>query len=169
MKQRRGLGLPMAILIAALVSACAAGLLVLTGHSSGTALSNRALVDSAVTTRVAGDVSNELAQVLSYSPDNTQATEKAAASALVDKAAGQYQMLFAEVRQQAPAQRIALTTRVVRTGVVTLSGDRADLLVFLDQTTSRQGRPTGQPIAAQLSITARLRSGHWRIADIRSS
>jgi Mce-associated membrane protein len=168
--RRRGLSLSLAVVVAALVSACAAGLLYASRHiGGGTASGNRALVDSSGTNRVLGDVSDVLTQVLSYSPDDTTTTEKAAAIDLVGHAADQYRSLFSLVKQQAPVQRLALTTRVVRAGVTSLTGDTASLLVFLDQTTSRQGKPSGQGVAAQLAITASLRGGHWRIADIRAS
>ena len=56
---------------------------------------------------------------------------------------------------------------MVRAGVVSLTGDRARLLVFLDQTAQRAGA-AATTAAAQLSVTAHLVGGHWRISDLKA-
>ncbi|MFB4317887.1 hypothetical protein [Actinomadura sp. 21ATH] len=159
------------VLAAALIVALAAGgVLAFTEKQRGASPSaNRALVDAEATAKVVGDVSNALVKVLSYQHGDVAATEKAAAQLLEGKAAGQYRALYGQVKAQAPAQRLTLTTRVVRAGVTRLSGDTAHLLVFLDQVSTRNGKPAGGTAAAQLAITARLRDGQWRITEIRSS
>ncbi|MFI1956886.1 hypothetical protein ACH46L_03090 [Streptomyces althioticus] len=126
---------------------------------------NRALTDTEATSRVAGDVGSALARVFSYTPDGTAAAERSARTALDGKAARQYTALFDRVRQDLTAQRVTLSTRAVRTGVVELDGDRARLLVFLDQT-SRRGEDAATTAAAQLAVTARLEDDRWRIVDI---
>jgi Mce-associated membrane protein len=131
-------------------------------------VANRALVDNTATTLVIGEVGDALTRVLSYSYTNTAATEQAAGDVLAGTAYRQYKALFPQVVQQAPAQELTVTTRVVRAGVIRLSGDTAQLLVFLDQLVSRRGQPTGTVAAAQLSITAQRREGHWRITDIQA-
>ncbi|MFI9104101.1 hypothetical protein ACIGXA_26640 [Streptomyces fildesensis] len=131
------------------------------------ATSNTALTDTGATSRVIGDVSNTLGKVFSYTPEDTQATELAARELLAGTAAGQYEALFGQVKQQVAAQKLTLTTHVVRAGVVRLDGDSAQLLVFLDQTAERKGRKA-TTAAAQLSVTARFHDGHWQITDITS-
>lgn len=126
---------------------------------------NRALTDAEATSRVAGDVGNALARIFSYTPDGTAAAERSARTALDGKAARQYTALFDRVREDLTAQRVTLSTRAVRTGVVELDGDRARLLVFLDQT-SRRGEDAATTAAAQLTVTARLEDDRWRIVDI---
>ncbi|AXI86549.1 hypothetical protein SAM9427_12125, partial [Streptomyces sp. ETH9427] len=126
---------------------------------------NRALTDTEATSRVAGDVGNALARIFSYTPDGTAAAERSARTALDGKAARQYTALFDRVREDLTAQRVTLSTRAVRTGVVELDGDRARLLVFLDQT-SRRGEDAATTAAAQLTVTARLEDDRWRIVDI---
>jgi Mce-associated membrane protein len=132
------------------------------------ATGNEALTDSEATSQVTGDVSNALGKIFAYTPDDTRSTELAARDLLEGTAAAQYEKLFTRIRQQVADQRLTLTTRVVRAGVVSLTADRATLLVFLDQTARRAGGPaTGA--AAQLSVTARLDSGgHWRITDLKA-
>ncbi len=129
---------------------------------------NRALTDAETTSVVIGDVSNGLSKIFSYAPDSTATTEQAAADVLGGAAANQYRTLFAQVKEHAAAERLTLTTHVVRAGVTRLSGDTAQLLVFLDQVIVRKDRPKGTSAAAQLSVTARLESGHWRIVEIHA-
>lgn len=129
------------------------------------ATSNRALTDSAATTQVAGDVTNALGKVFSYSPGNTAATKESAQRLLAGKALQQYAALFGQVEKQSADQKLTLTTHVVRAGVTRLTPDSARLLVFLDQVYEREGK-AASTAAAQLSVTAQLRSGRWTITDI---
>lgn len=105
------------------------------------ATSNRALTDSEATTRVAGDVSNALGKVFSYSPQATAVTKESAKQLLAGKALQQYAALFGQVEKQAADQKLTLTTHVVRAGVTRLTDDSAHLLVFLDQVYEREGKP----------------------------
>ncbi|TDC81162.1 hypothetical protein [Actinomadura sp. 7K507] len=129
---------------------------------------DRAVLDEVATTEVTGDVSTALGKVFSYAADDIAATESAAARELSGSALKQYRQIFGQVKRQAPAQRVTLTTRVVRAGVVSLTGDTARLLVFLDQTATRAGEAAGTPAAAQLAVTARRDHGHWTITDLKS-
>ncbi|MEU9651240.1 hypothetical protein AB0E00_20285 [Streptomyces sp. NPDC048110] len=138
---------------------------------------NQALTDTEATTRVAGDVGSALARVFSYTPDGTAAAERSASTVLDGRAARQYETLFARVRDDLTDQRVTLSTRAVRTGVIELDGGRARLLVFLDQT-SHKGKGKGKDkdkgdaeattAAAQLTVTARLDGDQWRIVDIKA-
>ncbi|MFK4797703.1 hypothetical protein ACI3K5_03305 [Streptomyces sp. MPA0124] len=136
---------------------------------------NQALTDTEATTRVAGDIGNALARVFSYTPDGTAAAERSANTVLDGRAARQYETLFARVREDLTDQRVTLSTRAVRTGVIELDGGRARLLVFLDQA-SRKGTGEGKgkgdaeatTAAAQLTVTARLDGDRWRIVDIKA-
>ncbi|WP_406457227.1 hypothetical protein OG782_32745 [Streptomyces sp. NBC_00876] len=131
------------------------------------ATSNRALTDSQATTRVAGDVTNAIGKVFSYSPEATAVTKESAKQLLAGKALQQYAALFGQVEKQAADQKLTLTTHVVRAGVTRLTHDSAHLLVFLDQVYERKGKAASRA-AAQLSVTARLRDDHWTIVEIAS-
>jgi Mce-associated membrane protein len=157
-------------LVLALVLALAGGVLLVRASQirGSAAAENRALTDVERTEMVIGDVSNSLGKVFSYSYTNTAVTEQAARDVLAGRAFNQYQTLFGQVKQRAAAQRLTLTSRVVRAGVVRMTGDTAQLLVFLDQTVHRKDKPNGMTAAAQLSVTARLSDGHWQIVDIQA-
>jgi Mce-associated membrane protein len=146
-----------------------AGILLYAGRQlkDPAASGNRALTDTAATDQVSGDVSNALSRIFAYTPDDTRSTAQAARDLLAGRAATQYQELFGRIRQQVADQKLTLTTRVVRAGVVSLTSDRARLLVFLDQTAQRAGaEPTSA--AAQLSVTAEYTGGRWRITDLKA-
>ncbi|KPC81252.1 MULTISPECIES: hypothetical protein [Streptomyces] len=131
------------------------------------ATSNRALTDTAETTRVVGDVSSALGKVFSYSPQGTAATRESAKRLLAGEALRQYAALFGQVEKQAGDQKLTLTSQAVRAGVTRLGTRSAHLLVFLDQVYEREGKPA-TTAAAQLSVTAELRGGRWIIVDITS-
>ncbi|HWU07035.1 MAG TPA: hypothetical protein VN520_11740 [Streptomyces sp.] len=131
------------------------------------ATANRALTDTAETTRVAGDVSSALGKVFSYSPQSTAVTKEAAKRLLAGKALKQYAALFGQVEKQAADQKLTLTSQAVRAGVTRLGTGSAHLLVFLDQVYEREGK-AATTAAAQLSVTAELRGGRWVIVDITS-
>ncbi|MFF4094996.1 hypothetical protein ACFYYY_14315 [Streptomyces sp. NPDC001834] len=155
-----------AVLLAVALLAAGAGLLFKARQLRDTpAADNLALTDTAATARVVGDVSNALGTVFSYGPRDTGATKESARRYLGGKALQQYAALFGQVEKQARDQELTLTTRVVKAGVTRLTGTGAHLLVFLDQVHERRGRPA-TTAAAQLSVTAELRGGHWRIVDI---
>lgn len=158
-----------AVAVALVFAVAGGGLQYLASRARHTpANANRALVDAEATSVVVGDVSNGLGKIFSYTPDSTAITEQDAASILAGPAATQYRTLFAQVKQHAVAEHLTVRTHVVRAGVVRLSGRTAQLLVFLDQVIIRKDRPKGMSAAAQLSVTARLDAGHWRIIDIHA-
>ena len=128
--------------------------------------SNSALVDTGRTAEVSAAVSSALNQIFSYSYDKTEVTEQAAKAVLRGDALATYDKLFAEVRDKAPEQKLVLTTRVVSSAVQSLEGDRARLLVFLDQSATRVDTNTTTAAAAQLSVTAKREGGHWVITDM---
>ncbi|MFJ4439218.1 hypothetical protein [Streptomyces sp. NPDC088923] len=132
-------------------------------HTSGAA--DHALTDAAASDRVAGDVGSALARIFSYTPDGMAGIERSAKAVLAGKAARQYEALLGKVRDDVRTQRVTLSTRSVRVGVVSLRGDSAHLLVFLDQT-ARRGDAKPTTSAAQLSVTARLDNGVWRVVDL---
>jgi len=144
--------LPAAVWSAALGFGCAA----LLGRPGPAA--DRAVVDPAATARVTTQVDSTLSRILSYTPQDTTATALAARTLLSGTASAQYQTLFAQVKGQIGSQRLTVTTKVTHSGVVSL-------LVFVQQTAQRQGA-AASTVDGQLSVTARLIDGQWRISDM---
>ncbi|WP_020668692.1 hypothetical protein [Amycolatopsis nigrescens] len=134
----------------------------------GPAANNTALVDSETTTAVLGQVNDALGRIFSYSFDNPAPTEEAAGQLLTGRAKDQYEQLFAQVRTQAPAQKLTLRSQPAVSGVKLLDGDRATLLAFLDQSSTRADTGSSSVGAAQLSVTAERHGGRWLIADLQA-
>jgi Mce-associated membrane protein len=140
-------------------------LLVLAGRAnSGPASGNQALTNAARTRQVTDAVSAGVAGIYSYTYTDLAATTRTAHQVLAGQAAAQY----AELSRMLPAavsERITVVTKVTEVGVRSLTGDSATLLVFLQQATTRDGKPAGS-VPAQLQVTAHLVRGRWLITGI---
>nr|CEL16661.1 putative integral membrane protein [Kibdelosporangium sp. MJ126-NF4] len=121
-------------------------------------------VDTQAMTEVNGQVKAGLEKIFSFSYDKVD--PNVAHDVLAGSAVGEYDKLIQQVRAEAPAQKLVLATRVTTTGVKSIDGDRAELLVFLDQVATRvdTGKTSGS--AAALSITAEKQDGSWRIVSL---
>lgn len=126
---------------------------------------NAALVDAGRTTAVVDEVSDAIRSVFSYDHGDTDRTEQSARQVLAGEAVRQYTALFGRVKQQAVDQKLVFTTSVRSVGVVELTGDRARLLVFVDQQTLRSGEPQTSR-SGQLEVVAEFSEGHWRVTGI---
>lgn len=162
----RRVAVALGVLAALLVGAGTWALVAANDLRSSGAAENSALVDTGRTAEVSAAVSSALNQIFSYSYDRTEVTEEAATAVLRGDARETYDRLFAQVRDKAPGQKLVLTTRVVYSAVQSLEGDRARLLVFLDQSATRVDTNTTNAAAAQLSVTAKREGGHWVITDM---
>lgn len=158
--------------MAALAIACAITatvLLVTAGPSpSAAADTNQAVVDRTRTAQVVGQVDTDLEHVLTFDYRNPQATRTAAQQALVGEALQQYDVLFTALQQKAGAQKLVLTAKVVSSGVTILDASRAQLLVFLDQTSTRASDGSTSTSAAQIRITAVEQGGVWKISKLET-
>jgi len=134
------------------------------------ATGNSALTDTARTSEVKGTIAQAVNAVFSYNFADTARTDDAAKRVLTGQAVQQYATMLAQVRAQAPAQKLVLTTTVTDTGVELLDGDRARLLVFADQTntsTAKSAAPAATTYAAAMfAVDAVHQDGTWKIATI---
>ena len=169
---RRGWTSVPVLTMIALALACAivaTVLLVSAGPSASAATdTNQAVVDRTRTAQVVGQVDTDLEHVLTFDYRNPQATRTAAHQALVGEALQQYDVLFTALQQKAGAQKLVLTAKVISTGVTILDGSRAQLLVFLDQTSTRSSDGSTSTSAAQIRITAVEQGGVWRISKLET-
>ncbi|MGW5718188.1 hypothetical protein ACWEVP_18625 [Amycolatopsis sp. NPDC003865] len=129
---------------------------------------NTALSDVAGTAEAGKQISAALGTLFSYRYDDPAKNERAAKDLLAGPALAQYDQLFGQVRKLAADQKLVVTSTAVASGVKLLDGDRAALLVFLDQAGTRGDgqRSTG---AAQLSVTAERVAGKWRVTGMSAA
>jgi Mce-associated membrane protein len=127
---------------------------------------NTALTDPAATSAVRSQIDSAVQTIFSYNYANTGATSQAAQNLLTGAAITQYNSLFKLVRQQAPAEKLVVTTTVTNSGVELLTGGQARVLIFVNQQDTRAG--TGQTSygGAMLAVTAVLQDGRWKIENI---
>jgi len=136
-----------------------------TARSSGP-LANQAFVDSAATAELVGQVTNAMTTVYSYDYTTLPANEAAANGVITGKFATEFPRVFAPVKQLAPQEQAVLKSTVPAAGVTMLQGDRARLLMMVDQTGTRGAakEPTGA--TARLVVDAQKVDGRWKIAEV---
>jgi len=128
---------------------------------------NTALTDISRTSEVKGQISEAVGAVFSYTYASPGKSDLAAQKFLTGKAVQQHKDMLAEVRAQAPKQKLVLTTTVTESGVELLDGDRARLLVFADQSNTRTGKDEETTYAAAMFAVDAVRRGDtWLIAAI---
>jgi Mce-associated membrane protein len=127
---------------------------------------NTALIDRSTTHKVEADVTQAVNAIFSYSYADTARTRAAAQRLLTGQAIRQYDRLFVLVQQQAPAQKLVVTTRVTSIGVEFLTGGRARLLVFANQQDTRAGTAQTSYGGAMFAVTAVQVNGSWKIENI---
>ncbi|TYL55381.1 hypothetical protein FXB39_03285 [Nocardioides sp. BGMRC 2183] len=124
---------------------------------------NHAVVDATGTAEVQAAVSQILVRVFSYDYSDPEPTQRAAETLLAGDAREEYELLFENLRQQAPDQELMLSAQVQVTAVQQLSDDAATLLVFLDQASQRTTDEQSSVSAAQLSVDAERVDGVWKV------
>ncbi|MCX4768447.1 hypothetical protein OG322_03240 [Streptomyces sp. NBC_01260] len=128
---------------------------------------NTALTDISGTSEVKGQITEAVGAVFSYNYASPARADTAVKTYLVGKAVQQHKDMLADVRAQAPKQKLVLTTTVTESGVQLLDGDRARLLIFADQSNTRTGKSQETTYAAAMfAVDAVRRGGTWRISAI---
>ena len=135
-------------------------------RSEGADANNQALIDTAKSSEVVGHVRDAIEKSLSYNYTDLDSTAKAVDANLSGQARCEHEQLFGEVRKLAPEQKLILTTRVVQIGVVRLDGDRAELLVMVDQTSTRADQNQTAASASQFVTRAERQGGTWKITQL---
>lgn len=126
---------------------------------------NRALTDADASAEVTDQLRTAVERVFSYDHADLDATARAVDRYLTGDARCAYDVMFGQVREAAPAQRIVLRTEVRELALAELTGEEARALVFIDQTVSRGG---GAPssASAQFQLTARLDGDTWQVTSL---
>ncbi|HEY1617425.1 MAG TPA: hypothetical protein VGG25_07390 [Streptosporangiaceae bacterium] len=151
------------VMLAVVAALC--GVKAASARSAGST-QNVALTDAAATSAVQRQVTSAVNTIFSYNYANIGATRSAAQRLLTGPAIRQYNTLFRLVQQDAPAQRLVLTTKVTSVGVELLIGNRARLLIFADQQDTRAATHQSSEAGAMFAVNAVRRDGRWKIDSI---
>jgi Mce-associated membrane protein len=161
-----------------LLPACLAGVAVVLGGlavwfaveagntGSGVNEQNIALLDTAATTKVNKQIDAAVNTVFSYNYADTAKTKAAAQSLLTGKAIAEYNSLFKLVAQDAPSEKLVLTTTVTNSGVSMLTGNRAQVLIFANQQDTGGSTRSTTDAGAMFSVDAVYQGGGWKIDGI---
>lgn len=125
-----------------------------------------ALVDSATTSAVNGQVREAVEKSFSYNFADVAATEKAARELLTGRALCQYNAVFGPVKEIAPQQKLVVSVRVVSSAVSSLKDGKATVLVFADQVTTRTTDNQSGGGTAMLRVSAVDDGGRWKIDNL---
>lgn len=169
-EERSGIRSPIAALVALLAVVVIASGLAVWFRGEAEQLRNRAgndaLVDVVGTAQVLSHVDEALEAVYSYDFARLDENERTARELITEGFSDDYRMLFEEVRQLAPDQPAVVSAVVANSAVRLLDGDRAIVVAFIDQQTTR-GVDTEQfAVPARLTVTAERVDDRWKIAAI---
>jgi Mce-associated membrane protein len=129
--------------------------------------SNTALLDVARTAQVKDQVSAAAESLFSYDFNNIAKTQNAAKDLLQGAdVTKKYNALMGDVQRLAPAQKMVVTCKVTRSGVISLNGDLARVMLFIDQTSTRTDTKQTTAGSAQLHVNAQFADGKWKITDM---
>jgi Mce-associated membrane protein len=162
-----------ALAVALVVLTCAAVFFAVANATlRGTpAARNTALVDIGATAQVSQQIDDALRTVYSFDFARLDQNEAAARAVITPAFAAQFEQLFGQIRQLAPQQQAVVTATVASSAVREIDGDRAVLVVFLDQQATRAqsgDQPQQLAAAGRLTVTAERVDGAWKIADVQA-
>ncbi|MFI8789230.1 hypothetical protein [Streptomyces sp. NPDC055105] len=128
---------------------------------------NTALTDVARTSEIKGRTDKAVADLFSYDYAHPEVSEKAVSSLLTGKAVTQHKQLLGPVLAQAAKSKAVITTTVTESAVERISGDRARVLVFADQSSSTTHGKSGTAYAGAMFAVEWVRQdGRWLVSGI---
>ncbi|MFD5246442.1 hypothetical protein ACFWIW_17955 [Amycolatopsis sp. NPDC058340] len=158
-----------ALVVVGLLLAATAVLFKIQADEVSSSTNNTALLDVAKTAQVKDQVAKATEALFSYDYNNIAKTESAAADLLVnDDVRAKYNLLMGEVKRLAPQQKMVVTCKVTRSAVIRLEGDRADVMVFVDQSSTRADTNKTTAGSAQLHLNAELQGDKWKITAMNT-
>jgi Mce-associated membrane protein len=128
-------------------------------------LANQALVNRGATSQVSTQVSTAVTQVLSYDYTKPQVAAQAARHWLAGDAPKQYQLLFQQLQKAAKGQQLTTIAKIRSIGVTSLRGGIAQLLVYVDQQSTRASDGESSVSGAQVEIQATRHGTTWKITE----
>lgn len=134
--------------------------------AGSSAASNEALVDVGATAQVSGQVRDAVERVYSYDFARLDDNERASRAVITGQFEQDFEEQFGRVRELAPQQKAVVVAKVLNLGVKVLDGDRAIVVVFLDQQADRGVETKQMLVAGRLTVTAQRVDGQWKIAGV---
>ncbi len=139
-------------------------------HSEATAATdNTALVDVAATAEVKQAMSEAAERLFSIDHNDLGKNQRAADELLVgEEAKNKYATMMGDVREKAPEQKLVVTVTATRSAVVRLEGDRARVMVYVDQTFTRAGADQPSTGGSALWFEAERRDDQWKVSAMNT-
>ena len=166
---RTRVAFPVALTVVVLVAATVATLAFLGGRAAYTdgPIANTAVVDAAATAEVVGASRQVVEQALSYDWTKLDDSADAARNLGTGPFLAQFFPVFdSAVRPAATQQQLRQTATVLNIGVRSITGDRADVVVFAQFQLERAGGQSATS-AGLLDLTMAREDGRWKLYDFR--
>lgn len=140
-------------------------------HSESAALrsaaaGNEAVVNPTRTNEVATQISGKLEKLWSYDYRRLDQQQSEVRGVATKSFLDQYAQQFQRIKELAPAQQAVVQARVVDIAVQRLAGDKAELIVFLNQVAAKGTSQDVTRAAARLHVSATLVDGGWRVSGV---
>ncbi|MGH3933166.1 MAG: hypothetical protein ACRDTF_24695 [Pseudonocardiaceae bacterium] len=129
--------------------------------------SNVALIDAGTTAQVSGQVRDAVERIYSYDFTRLDDNERAAREVITGPFIEDFGEQFDRVRELAPQQQAVVVATVADLAVKRLDGDRAIVMVFIDQQASRGNQAQPLQVAGRLIVTAERVADSWKIAEVQ--
>ena len=107
--------------------------------------------------------------VLSYDHETLEADQQEAQALMTGSYREEYDKLFAVLEENAPQTETKVTASVISSGIVRASGDRVQVLVFVDRPTTN--RLSADPVVYKDQVTLSMQrvDGDWLVDDLVTS
>jgi Mce-associated membrane protein len=165
-RSRSGLLVPVVLGVVAVLLGGLAAWFGVQWASAGSGGTNTALTDSATTSEVSGQVTSAVNTIFSYNYADMAKTQKAVQQLLTGSALCQYNELYKVVQQQAPSQKLVLTTTVQNKGVEMLQGSTARVLLLVQQHDTRATTSQQSDSQSMIAVNAVKQGAQWKISAI---
>ncbi|HEY0452265.1 hypothetical protein [Actinophytocola sp.] len=127
---------------------------------------NLALVDAAATQALVARATSLSEKLFSYDYRDLAGHERRVEELSTGHFKDRYRELFSAVLDAAPAEKLTLSSTVVAAAAQELTGDRAKVLAYLDQTATRGATGASTTGAAMFLLSLRQVDGQWLASEI---
>lgn len=127
---------------------------------------NEVLSDPELTREVTDYLSKAVEETFSYNYTDLSATDQAVEQHLTGDARCVYDKLFGEVKRLAPEQKIVLESTVREVALVSLNGDDAKGLIFIDQRSTRGDTNISVSVSSQFGVKTHRDGDRWKITEL---